>query len=295
MPRIIRQALGERFRHNGELQKFLGHFRAATGVAVEFVCALGNAEGEGCCDRSPLCARLMRDPTGRTVCSRFRQRLLEAADTQPATSTCESGVAESAVPMRAGGQTVGYLVTGGYLAAPADRPRVNRARHLLSRSGMEIGESELLALSARMPVIPPERQEALVQLLKLAAEHLTARFTERLTAPETRMPALVERACRMVHADFAHAIAMPDIARRLGVSEGHLSRTFHHSTGLRFVEYVARFRADRARELLQQSTQPVIEIAFACGFQSLSQFNRVLRAQFGMKPSGMRQAQLEKG
>jgi AraC family transcriptional regulator len=81
---------------------------------------------------------------------------------------------------------------------------------------------------------------------------------------------------------------VPEIARRLGASEGHLSRTFHRATGLRLVEYMARFRAERAREQLCDSDQPVIDIAFACGFRSLSQFNRVFRAQFGVRPRDAR-------
>jgi len=288
MPRIIRQALGERIRQNAELQEFLGQFRAATGVAAEFVCAFGQGECATLCEDSPLCARLMRDPAGRQVCVRFRQRLLEAAHTAPATLTCESGVIESAVPMRAAGQTVGYLMTGGFLPAAADRQHLNRARHLLRRAGADLGDNELLELSARTPIVPAARHEALVQLLKLAAEHLTAKVTERLTVVEARMPAIVDRACRIVHTEFAQRIAVPEVARRLGVSEGHLSRTFHHSTGLRFVEYVARFRAERARAMLQEGDQPVIDVAFACGFQSLSQFNRVFLARFGLRPGEVR-------
>jgi AraC-like DNA-binding protein len=290
MPRIIRQALGERIRQNAELQSFLARFREATGVPAEFVCAYGHGECATLCANSPLCQRLMRDPAGRQVCHRFRQRLLEAAHTAPATLACESGVVESAVPMRVAGETVGYLVTGGFLPAPADRQQLNRARHLLRRAGVNLDDGELLDLSGRTPVVPSARHEALVHLLGLAAEHLTAKVTERLTAVEARMPALVDRACRIVHAEFAQRIAVPAVARRLGVSEGHLSRTFHRATGLRLVEYVARFRAERARVLLAEGDQPVTDVAFACGFQSLSQFNRVFLAQFGLRPSKVRPA-----
>lgn len=288
MPRIIRQALGERIRQHAGLQNFLGQFREATGVPAEFVSAFGHGECAALCANSPLCARLMRDASGRQLCLRFRQSLLEAAHAEPATLTCDSGVVESAVPMRASGQTVGYLVTGGYLPEPTDRPHLNRARHLLRRSGVNLDEGELLQLSSRTPVVPAARQQALIQLLKLAAEHLTAKITDQLTTVESRMPELVDRACRLVHAEFAQRLSVPDVARRLGVSEGHLSRTFHRATGLRFVEYVARFRAERAKTMLAEEGASVTDTAFACGFQSLSQFNRVFRAQFGLTPSEVR-------
>lgn len=79
-----------------------------------------------------------------------------------------------------------------------------------------------------------------------------------------------------------------ELARRLDSSEGHLSRTFHRATGLRLVDYVARYRAERARVLLRGTERPITDIAFACGFQSLSQFHRVFRAQFGKRPRDIR-------
>jgi transcriptional regulator GlxA family with amidase domain len=52
---------------------------------------------------------------------------------------------------------------------------------------------------------------------------------------------------------------------------------------------LARVRAERAHTLLRETHQPVTEIAFACGFQSLSQFNRTFRTQFGQSPTQARQ------
>jgi AraC-like DNA-binding protein/ligand-binding sensor protein len=284
MPRIIRQALGEKIRQDAELQAFLRHFHTATNIPAEFVHAYDNGECGTPWTGSPLCARLMNDPAGRRLRQRFRQRLIEVAQLAPATQTCESGLIEAAVPMRAAGQTLGYLVTGGFIAVRPEQQQLNRARHLLSRAGVALDADELAELSERTPVVPVARQEALVQLLNLGAEHLTAKFTERLTRVDARIPEIVDRTCRIVHAEFAHKITMPAVARRLAVSEGHLSRTFHRATGLRLVEYVARFRAERARAMLLEGGHQVTEVAFACGFQSLSQFNRVFRAQFGQSP-----------
>lgn len=288
MPKIIRQALGEKIRRDPELQQLLADLGQAFGVRVVFAGPLGHREDEPRAEEAPLCARFRQDAAGCRMCARFQQTLFESALLHPATGRCEAGLNESAVPLRAVGQTLGYLVIGGHASEPLDRQHLNRARHLLSRVDVHVGDVELEDLLRRTPVIPPERQRALVNVLRLAAEHLTAKITERLIEPEGKLPPLVERACRMVRAEFAQPVVVPEIARRLGASEGHLSRTFHRATGLRLVEYVARFRAERARALLRETDRPVIEIAFACGFQSLSQFNRVFRAQFGMPPRDAR-------
>jgi transcriptional regulator GlxA family with amidase domain len=48
-------------------------------------------------------------------------------------------------------------------------------------------------------------------------------------------------------------------------------------------------RLRRARELLLQTSMPIIDITTACGFQSPPHFSRCYRAQFGCPPSTERQ------
>jgi AraC-like DNA-binding protein len=288
MPKIIRQALGERIRRDPDLRQILADLARATGVRVAFAGPLGHLDTLPDPESAPLCARLRDDAAGCQLCRRFQQSLFEAAAPRATALRCDAGLVELAVPLRAAGMTLGYLVIAGFTAEPVNRSQLNRARHLLSRQGVQVPEAELAHLLERTPQIPPVRQASLLNVLQLAAEHLTAKITARLVQTDAGLPPLVEKACRIVRAEYAQPVSVPEIARRLGASEGHLSRTFHRATGLRLVEYVARFRAERAREQLCESDKPVIDIAFACGFRSLSQFNRVFRAQFGQRPRDAR-------
>jgi len=72
------------------------------------------------------------------------------------------------------------------------------------------------------------------------------------------------------------------------VSTAHLSRVFHESTGLTVTEYLSRFRVEHARNRLQRQEKSITEIAFDCGFQSISQFNRTFKKVTGFAPSRMR-------
>jgi transcriptional regulator GlxA family with amidase domain len=57
---------------------------------------------------------------------------------------------------------------------------------------------------------------------------------------------------------------------------------------MRCREYVGRLRAEHARILLLTTDRPITEIAFAAGFQSISQFNRIFRAMHGSSPQDLR-------
>lgn len=57
---------------------------------------------------------------------------------------------------------------------------------------------------------------------------------------------------------------------------------------LSFMRCVTRLRLNRARALLQRGRGPVIEVAFACGFDSLATFYRQYVAAFGSTPAAER-------
>jgi transcriptional regulator GlxA family with amidase domain len=77
-------------------------------------------------------------------------------------------------------------------------------------------------------------------------------------------------------------------ARALGISvrgvHGLLAGTPHS-----FSRLVARRRLQRAQALLAQSGRSVVDVAFACGFNSLATFYRQYVAAFGVSPAGRRQ------
>lgn len=286
MPSTIRETLSERIRALPELRQCLDDFTKATGIPLHFVSALGHRTLEA--PVCTLCRFLHSHPDGARHCAGFLQKLLEQARDHTATATCEAGLEEVAVPLRTGGQTFGYIVFGHSRARPPDRVSLNRARHLLSRLGVALQAEQLEVLSADTPIADPARLAAMTRLVEAAAERLVLGITQHIVHPPTEMPPVVEQACRLVRAEHAQALSLPEFARRLGVSAGHLSRVFHHSTGLRFVEYVARVRAERAKALIVDTDRPITEVAFECGFQSLSQFNRTMRAHFGCQPRDLR-------
>ena len=74
------------------------------------------------------------------------------------------------------------------------------------------------------------------------------------------------------------------MAKAVNISPNYLSEKFRQVTGVNFVRYVARTRYENARVLLHDVDLRISEIAFATGFQSLSQFNRVFKKFSGKSP-----------
>ncbi len=103
-------------------------------------------------------------------------------------------------------------------------------------------------------------------------------------------PRDIWEARRFIDKHLAEPISLTQVAKNIGINVTHLSEKFKKVTGIKFVDYVARNRFERARDLLETIDLQISEIAFAVGFQSLSQFNRVFKKLSGKSPSEYRVA-----
>jgi AraC-like DNA-binding protein len=83
-------------------------------------------------------------------------------------------------------------------------------------------------------------------------------------------------------------LKLDDAAFEIGLSKYYLSRFLKEQTGLGYHDHLSRVRLSKAREYLAESDMPVIDIAYLCGFQSLTTFNRLFKEHTGTHPSAYR-------
>lgn len=101
-------------------------------------------------------------------------------------------------------------------------------------------------------------------------------------------PVEIWKARKFIDENSDEGISLKRVAAPLNISGSYLSEKFKRVTGINFVDYVARIRVRKTQYLLENSDRRISEIAFAVGFQSLSQFNRVFRKLIGKSPSAYR-------
>jgi transcriptional regulator GlxA family with amidase domain len=117
----------------------------------------------------------------------------------------------------------------------------------------------------------------------------------RKPAPSHRAePVEIWKARKFIEQHSGDELSLRKVAKAVNISANHLSEKFKQVTGVNFVDYVARDRFEKARDLLLNSNRRVSEIAFATGFQSLSQFNRVFKNLSGKSPTAYRAAHLRR-
>lgn len=103
--------------------------------------------------------------------------------------------------------------------------------------------------------------------------------------------ALYADATGIVEQEYADALSLDDIARRVASSRRQLQRAYHEIGRTTFREHLTAIRMERAAELLLQRGVTVREVAHRVGYRQPAQFAKAFRRHHGVGPSDFRARQ----
>ena len=84
--------------------------------------------------------------------------------------------------------------------------------------------------------------------------------------------------------------SLEQLARDLGLSSRQLRRAVKQEFGVSPVELAQTQRLLLAKQLLTESNLPIIQVAFASGFESVRRFNALFRSHYRLTPTHMRRS-----
>ena len=239
-------------------------------------------------NENPFCALMAGTNRTCSSCLRLQQRVAETARGGCTTLRCEAGLYDSAVPVRVGEKVVAFLQTGQVLLRRPTAAQRRRLSALLTSFGLGAEAARFDAAYGRSRVVTPTQHKSILQLLAIFAQHLSVLSNRLMVQEEGREMPAISRARAYIGEHYAGALSLTEVARAANMSAFYFCKSFRRSTGLTFTDYVARVRVEQAKQLLINPHQRVSEAAYAAGFQSLSQFNRVFRRVAGEPPTAYR-------
>lgn len=116
--------------------------------------------------------------------------------------------------------------------------------------------------------------------LRAADERQVAPLAARTGSGSPRL----DEAVALMEANLGEPLPTDEIAALVGVSRRQLERLFKQHLGELPSRWYAELRLLRARRLLQQTSQSILQIGLGCGFASGSHFSNAYRARFGRTP-----------
>jgi len=145
------------------------------------------------------------------------------------------------------------------------------------------------------PALTPKRANVRFLPSAAAAQHAGFRACKRCRpdaspgSPEWNVRAdTVGRAMRLIRDGAVEREGVTGVARALGFSERHLHRQLVAELGAGPLALARAQRAQTARLLIETTTLPFTDVAFAAGFPSIRQFNETVREVFAATPTELR-------
>jgi AraC family transcriptional regulator len=129
-------------------------------------------------------------------------------------------------------------------------------------------------------------------LTNVLAVHLLRQYSAlqpRLSTYQGGLPARqLAKVLDYINEYLDQDIRLTDLAQLLGMSQFHFSYLFKRSLGIPPYQYLLQQRIERAKQLLKQTDKSIVNIAFACGFNSHSHLTKQFRQLTGMTPKAFR-------
>jgi AraC-like DNA-binding protein len=238
-------------------------------------------------NENPFCAQLAEHPETLAVCLEAHENMIQHTGDTPHTVTCPFGLSETAVPVKLGEQTIGYLRIGQVLRKAPQRSDTDKVKRFILEHGVRF-TSELRKAWEQNPLVPPNKYGAIVRLLSFFADQLSALINQIVLEKQNAEPPLVRKAREYIGKHKMEPLSLSAVATAAGASVFHFCKVFRKSTGLKFTDYVARVRLEDAKTQLLNPNRRISEIAYDVGFQSLTQFNRMFKRVFGQSPTEFR-------
>jgi len=271
-------------------QEYERAFTEATGLPIalrpvdSWQLPLHGKQNEG-----PFCALMAERSRACGSCLEVQEKLAQAANGQPATSICPAGMSDTVVPVRLGDRLIGFLQTGQIFRKPPTQQQFERTAQLLAKWGIKLDRAALRQAYFATRVVPAKRHEAVIKLLSIFAQQLSALSNQILVQQENAEPPLIARAKAFITEHQTESLSLGQVAKSVNSSPFYFCKLFKKATGLNFTDYLSRIRIERAKNLLLNPNLRVSEIAFEVGFQSLTHFNRVFKHTVGQSPTQYRE------
>lgn len=87
----------------------------------------------------------------------------------------------------------------------------------------------------------------------------------------------INRIMEHINNNFGKTITLNEVSKLAGMTEVSFSRFFRQRTGKSFIDTVNEVRLGHASRMLIETTQTINEVALECGFNNISNFNRIFK------------------
>ena len=135
---------------------------------------------------------------------------------------------------------------------------------------------------------------ALSRITSLIVHNIDTQEEHPFTSKTQRDELRIKKTLYFIETHYREQITIDDIAADADISVSTLLRLYHDILHTTPIQYVLQYRLEQIREeLLSYPDSAISEIAYSCGFNDISYFNRCFLKKYSFTPSEFRRNQLD--
>lgn len=144
------------------------------------------------------------------------------------------------------------------------------------------GKDRLLRMTEQL-----EECDTLPDMLDRAAAYIAE--AAEASRDRLQLSGEVSKAIQYVKQHYADNIHLQSVADYVGLSAGYLSNLFKRELHISFIDYLNRYRIERAKELLAETNMKTYDVAAEVGFSpEYTYFSKVFKKVTGINPNEYR-------
>lgn len=201
--------------------------------------------------------------------------------------TCPFGLEEGILPVKSGGDTVGYLFVGPVV----DLDRVPDDEELLTLAQQFFSGAEVDAL--RVAALELAHCDGDGMEIFRNTTEVFLRYIEQNCLPFFEAESITQSICRYVCDHLDKKITLLKLSKELHCCTVTLTEHFRRDMGMSIMQYVLCERMALAKRLLSHPSLPIAEVALRCGFQDAEYFSKCFKQQHHCSPTEWRRARSE--
>lgn len=94
---------------------------------------------------------------------------------------------------------------------------------------------------------------------------------------------------KIIEGNYSKNITITDISKEIFLSSNYISIIFKKEIGESFTDYLAKFRLEKAKQMLKESKLKVYQISNMVGYNNISHFCSIFKSFYGVSPSEFRE------
>lgn len=173
-----------------------------------------------------------------------------------------------------------------------------RSMFELSFRGIQFSRDTIFSIKQRLIDLPKKQGfDSVMELLSILHDLSTSRNLKVLSdvsfsnlEASTYNSRRIEKIMQYLNRNFEKNVSLSEAAKIAAMSDVAFSRFFKMRSGKTFIDTVTEIRLGHASRMLIDTTQSITEVAYKCGFNNISNFNRIFKKKKDCTPKEFREA-----